>query len=76
MSVGFLPLLFCGIGIMALFLAIIYRDDNCMPFLAVSCASFCIGAGIFFVSYGVNDAVNHLQTIQIDDDSSSDGLEE
>lgn len=76
MSVGFLPLLFCGIGIIALFLAIIYRDDNCMPFLAVSLASFCIGTGIFFVSYGVNDAVNYLLTIQIDDSSVSNELEE
>lgn len=76
MSIGFLPLLFCGIGIMALFLAIVYRDDNCMPFIAVSLASFCIGTGIFFVSYGVKDTVNHLLTIQIDDDSVSDELEE
>lgn len=76
MSIGFLPLLFCGIGVMALFLAIIYRDDNPMPFITVSLASFCIGFGIFFVGHGIKDTVDHLQTIQIDDTSVSDELEE
>lgn len=76
MNTEILVLLIFGIGIIALILAIIYRYENFLPFLIMSCASFCIGTGILVINHGMKDAINNLQTIQIDDTSVSDELEE
>ena len=56
-------LLIFGLGIIALILAIIYRDENFLPFLIMSCASFCIGTGILVINHGTKDAIDNLQTV-------------
>lgn len=59
-------LLIFGLGIIALILAIIYRDENFLPFLIMSCASFCIGTGILVINHGTKDAIDNLQTVYIE----------
>ena len=66
MNTEILILLIFGIGIISIILAIIYRYDNFMPFLAVSLASFCIGTGILVINHETKDAIDNLQTISIE----------
>lgn len=66
MNTEILILLIFGIGIIALILAIIYRYENFLPFLIMSCASFCIGTGILVINHGTKDAIDNLQTVYIE----------
>lgn len=66
MNTEILILLIFGIGIIALILAIIYRYENFLPFLIMSCASFCIGTGILVINHETKDAIDNLQTVYIE----------